>query len=77
MGQEDEKAERMATFAPYQVNEELLARAPADAVVMHCLPAYRGQEITDAVMESDSSVVFRQAENRLHFQKGLLKSLMA
>jgi len=77
MGQEDEKENRLATFAAYQVNDALLSAAPAEAIVMHCLPAYRGQEITDAVMESDRSVVFQQAENRLHFQKGLLKSLMA
>jgi ornithine carbamoyltransferase len=50
--------------------------APKGAIVMHCLPAYRGNEITDEVMESEQSVVFRQAENRLHFQKGLLKVLM-
>ncbi|MDD4888839.1 MAG: ornithine carbamoyltransferase [Phycisphaerae bacterium] len=76
MGQEAEKAQRLATFKDYQVNAGLLKAAPADAVVMHCLPAYRGNEITDDVIESKQSVVFRQAENRLHFQKGLLKALL-
>lgn len=76
MGQEAEKAKRLATFQPYQVNADLLACAPNDTIVMHCLPAYRGNEITDEVIESKQSVVFQQAENRLHFQKGLLKALM-
>ncbi len=76
MGQEDEAADRLAAFAGFQINGDLLAKAPADAVVMHCLPAYRGKEITDEVMESPRCLAFGQAENRLHFQKGLLKSLM-
>ena len=76
MGQESEAAKRRRIFAPYQVNEALLAKARPDAVFMHCLPAKRGQEVTDAVMESPRSVVFDQAENRLHAQKALLIALM-
>jgi ornithine carbamoyltransferase len=77
MGQESEAAERARIFAPYQVNEDLLARARPDAVFMHCLPAKRGLEVTDAVMESPRAVVFDQAENRLHAQKALLVMLLA
>jgi ornithine carbamoyltransferase len=76
MGQEDEKAARVRDFAGYQLDDTLLRAAPKHAVVMHCLPAYRGLEISDAVIESDRSIVFEQAENRLHFQKGLLAELM-
>src|SRR5262249_30056876 len=76
MGQESEAAERARIFAPYQVNEELFAQARPDAVFMHCLPAKRGLEVTDAVMESPRSVVFDQAENRLHAQKALLLTLL-
>jgi ornithine carbamoyltransferase len=76
MGQEDEKQERRASFADFQVNAELLKAAPANAKIMHCLPAYRGYEITDEVAESDNSIMFDQAENRLHFQRALLKKLM-
>jgi ornithine carbamoyltransferase len=76
MGQESEADERKRSFAPYQVNEELLAQARKDALFMHCLPAKRGQEVTDAVMESPQSVVFEQAENRLHVQKALLLMLL-
>ena len=72
MGQENEKAQRMKIFTPYQINAKLIAAAPSHAVVMHCLPAYRGVEITDEAMDFDRSIVFQQAENRLHFQKGLL-----
>ena len=72
MGQEAEAGPRQRAFAPYQVNEALVARAREDAVVMHCLPAHRGQEITDDVIEGPRSVVFDQAENRLHAQKALL-----
>lgn len=77
MGQEGEKARRLADFAGYQVNEKLLAAAPSHAIVLHCLPAYRGLEITDGVIEGKQSLVFAQAENRLHFQKGLLAVLLA
>ncbi len=76
MGQEQEKARRLADFAPYQVNEELFSLAEPHAVFMHCLPAKRGEEVTDEVMECPSSVVFDQAENRLHVQKALLLMLL-
>lgn len=76
MGQEAEASERKSVFAPYQVNEKLLARASKNAIFMHCLPAKRGQEVTDGVMESDQSVVFDQAENRLHVQKAILLKLL-
>jgi ornithine carbamoyltransferase len=76
MGQEAEKAQRLQHFAGFCINEELLALAPKQAIVLHCLPAYRGMEISDAVMEGAQSRVFPQAENRLHFQKGLLAVLM-
>lgn len=76
MGQEAEKEQRIKEFQGYQVNEQLIAAAPRTAIVMHCLPAYRGYEITDAVCESPQSVIFDEAENRLHFQRALLKKLM-
>ncbi|EAX47619.1 ornithine carbamoyltransferase [Thermosinus carboxydivorans Nor1] len=76
MGQEKEQAARRAAFAGYQVNGELLKVAKPDAIVMHCLPAHRGEEITDEVMEGSQSVVFDQAENRLHVQKAILALLM-
>ncbi len=77
MGQEAEKAARVRDFAGYQVDQALLASAPKQAVVLHCLPAYRGLEISDEVLEGPRSLVFPEAENRLHFQKGLLAVLMA
>lgn len=76
MGQEDEKAQRLKDFSPFQVNEALMAKAPKHAIVMHCLPAYRNVEITDGVMDGPQSRVFPQAHNRLHAQKGLLAVLM-
>ncbi|MEA3408842.1 MAG: ornithine carbamoyltransferase [Candidatus Eisenbacteria bacterium] len=76
MGQEDEKAERDAQFRPFQVNDELLSHASSDAIVLHCLPAHRGEEITDAVMDGPRSAVFDQAENRLHIQKAVMVELM-
>jgi ornithine carbamoyltransferase len=76
MGQESEKAQRLKDFHGFQINDELLSNAPPHAMVLHCLPAYRGFEITDAVMEGKRSLVFPQAENRLHFQKGLLAVLI-
>jgi ornithine carbamoyltransferase len=77
MGQEAEAARRAAVFPPFQVNSRLLAHARPDAVVMHCLPAHRGQEITDEVADGPQSALFDQAENRLHAQKGILATLMA
>src|SRR3954470_646780 len=77
MGQEAEKQQRVQDFHGFCIDEKLLSVAPKHAVVMHCLPAYRGLEISDAVMEGPRSLVFPQAENRLHFQKGLLAVLMA
>ena len=76
MGQEKEAVERERVFRRFQVNEALMSRAARDAVFMHCLPAHRGAEVTDAVMDSKSSVAFDQAENRLHTQKALLSLLM-
>ena len=76
MGQEDEADARRRIFAPYQVNDELMAQAAQGALFMHCLPAKRGQETTDSVMESPASVVFDEAENRLHAQKALLLMML-
>jgi ornithine carbamoyltransferase len=72
MGREQEAATRQEIFRPYQINAALLAEAPSHAVVMHCLPAHRGEEITEDVFESERSLVFEEAENRLHVQKALL-----
>jgi ornithine carbamoyltransferase len=77
MGQEAEKARRVRDFQGYRVDDALLAEAPRHAVIMHCLPAYRGLEISNTVIESKRAIVFQQAENRLHFQKGLLAVLLA
>jgi ornithine carbamoyltransferase len=77
MGQEAEKEARLRAFRPYQLDAELVARAAPDVLVLHCLPAHRGEEITDDVIEGPRSVVFDQAENRLHAQKALLEFLMA
>lgn len=76
MGQESEAEQRAAIFAPYQVNGALMAEAAPEAVFMHCLPAHRGQEVTDAVMDSPQSIVFDQAENRMHVQKAILLLLL-
>ena len=76
MGQETEADKRNQIFTPYQGNSELLAKARPDALLMHCLPAKRGLEVTDEVMESPQSVAFDQAENRLHAQKALLFTLL-
>ncbi|MEK6838798.1 MAG: ornithine carbamoyltransferase, partial [Candidatus Thermoplasmatota archaeon] len=76
MGMEKEKEERERLFRPYQVNASLLAHANKDALVMHCLPAHRGHEITDDVIDSPRSIVFEQAENRLHAQKAILARLV-
>ena len=74
--QEKEKAERLKAFAGYQVNEELLKNAKPGAMVQHCLPAYRGQEITEDVFEAHADELFEEAENRLHVQKAVLVKLM-
>jgi ornithine carbamoyltransferase len=76
MGQEKERDQRLRRFAAYQVNAALLAKAPAHAKVMHCLPAHRGEEVTSEVLDSDRSIVFQQAGNRLHAQKALLQWLL-
>lgn len=77
MGQEDSTDQRIAVFEPYQVNADLVGEADPAAIVMHCLPAHRGQEITDEVADGDQSVIFQQAENRMHAQKGILAFLLA
>lgn len=76
MGQEEQKQQRIKDFNGYQVDRSLMESAGKDARVMHCLPAYRGLEITDEVIESPQAIVFEQAENRLHFQRALLKYLL-
>ncbi len=77
MGQGDETAKRQAVFPPYQVNQKLLNEAQKDAIVLHCLPAHRGEEITDEVADGPSSRLFPQAHNRLHAQKAILVKLLA
>jgi len=76
MGQEEEAEERRKIFVPYQVNSGLFQHAKFDALFMHCLPAHRGDEVTDEVIDSPHSVVYQQAENRLHTQKAILLELM-
>ena len=76
MGMEKEREERLKVFKPYQVNERLISKAKKDVLVMHCLPAHRGEEITDDVLDGPNSIVFDQAENRLHVQKAILEFLM-
>jgi ornithine carbamoyltransferase len=76
MGQEAETQKRLGVFRPYQINADLLRLAKPDAIVLHCLPAHRGEEITDDVMEGPQSVIFDQAENRLHVQKAILEMLV-
>jgi len=77
MGKEDEAADRLATLKPWQINDKLLRHADPAAVVMHCLPAYRGKEITEEALEAHAAVIFDQAENRLHAQKAILVELAA
>jgi ornithine carbamoyltransferase len=76
MGKESEAAERKKIFRPYQINESLASQAKPDYIFMHCLPAHRGEEVSDSVIDSAHSVVFQQAENRLHAQKAILVALM-
>lgn len=76
MGQESEKAARVKIFAPYQVNDELFAKADSDAIFIHCLPAYRGYEVTESIIDGPGSVIFDEAENRLHAQKAIMATLM-
>ena len=76
MGQEQESEQRARIFPPYQVNRDLMTEAAPHAVFMHCLPAHRGQEVTDEVMDSENSLIFEQAENRLHVQKAILYLLL-
>ena len=77
MGQEAEREERLQKFAPFQLNAKLMAMAPKGCKVLHCLPAHRGEEITDEVVDGPQSVVFDQAENRLHVQKAVLEWLLS
>ncbi|MCW8905719.1 MAG: ornithine carbamoyltransferase, partial [Sedimenticola sp.] len=76
MGQEEEQQQRRITFANYQVNDELMAGANSDALFMHCLPAHRGEEVTASVIDREDSVVWDEAENRMHSQKALLEFLL-
>lgn len=76
MGQEDEKAEREKAFAGYQINSEVMSYAKKDAMVLHCLPAHRGEEITEEVLEAHAEDIFDEAENRLHVQKAVMCKLM-
>lgn len=77
MGQEEEQAERLEVFNAYQINAALLAKAPANSIILHCLPAHRGEEITDEVLESTQCVAFDQAENKMHIHKAILEKLLA
>ena len=77
MGQEEEKAVRMKVFKGYQVNDELMAAAHSKAMIQHCLPAYRGQEISDKIFEEHADEIFDEAENRLHVQKAVMIKLMS
>ncbi|MFD3704911.1 ornithine carbamoyltransferase [Nocardia sp. NPDC058658] len=77
MGQENDGLDRVGPFRPFQLNTELLVHAAPEAIVLHCLPAHRGEEITDEVLDGDHSVVWDEAENRLHAQKALLVWLLA
>jgi ornithine carbamoyltransferase len=76
MGQEDEKQKRNEVFKNYQINQQLMSLAKADAKVMHCLPAHRGDEITDNVIDGPQSIVFDEAENRMHVQKAIIVKLL-
>ena len=77
MGQEDQKQQRIQDFEKFKIDSDLMSAAPDDAIVMHCLPAYRGLEITDEVFEANAEIIMSEAENRLHFQRTLLHVLIA
>jgi ornithine carbamoyltransferase len=77
MGQESEQAQRKKDFAAYQINAQMMAQAPPEAIFLHCLPAHRGEEVTDEVIDGPQSVVIDQAANRMHVQKGILVWLLA
>jgi ornithine carbamoyltransferase len=76
MGQEEEQSQRASVFAPFQVNQDLMQLANRDALFMHCLPAHRGEEVSAEVLDGPQSVVWQEAENRLHAQKALLEYLV-
>ena len=76
MGMEDLADERNGQFNDFQINDELILSSSADPMIMHCLPAYRGKEITEEVFEKNADIIFNQAENRLHAQKAIMKSLV-
>ena len=76
MGQEDQKTEKLKIFMPYQINQELFSKANDDAIFLHCLPAYRGYEVTEEIIDGKQSVIFDEAENRLHAQKAVLATLL-
>lgn len=76
MGKESEQEERLHVFSKFQLNRQLLAKAPADCVVLHCLPAHRGEEITDEILESERCIAFDQAENKMHIHKAILEGLL-
>jgi ornithine carbamoyltransferase len=76
MGQEAEQKEREKAFSGFQINDDLVAVADSDCIVLHCLPAHRDEEITDSVIEGPHSVVFDEAENRMHVQKAIMATLM-
>ncbi len=76
MGQEDQKAEKIKIFMPYQINSQLFSKANQDAIFLHCLPAYRGYEVTEDIIDGPQSAIFDEAENRLHAQKAVLATLL-
>jgi ornithine carbamoyltransferase len=76
MGQESEKEERLETFKPYQVNDQLMGAAKSNALFMHCLPAHRGEEVTDSVIDGPNSIVYDEAENRMHIQRAIIALLI-
>ena len=76
MGMEDLADERNGQFNDFQINDELILSSSVDPMIMHCLPAYRGKEITEEVFEKNADIIFNQAENRLHAQKAIMKSLV-